>query len=176
VQSTLTSAALFLLAGLLVKDADGRSISSSTAALQNPGTLFAGLYFLLAIAMVGMPPLAGFIGKLLILDAARPGPHIVAVWSAILITGLLLTIGFARTGIDMFWRKAKSGAPRVALRAAPILPTVVVAAMIAVLAALSLLAGPIMEDMTATAKQLLQPQTYIRAVLGPRQSAAHMGE
>ncbi len=175
VQSTLTSAALFLLAGLLVKDADGR-LPLAAAALRGNGTLFAGLYFLLAIAMVGMPPLAGFIGKLLILDAARPGPHIVAVWSAILITGLLLTIGFVRAGIDTFWRKPKSDAPSADKRATPILPTAVVAAMIAVLAALSLLAGPLMEDMTATADQLLQPQTYIRAVLGTRHSAAHMGE
>jgi multicomponent K+:H+ antiporter subunit D len=175
VQSTLTSAALFLLAGLLAKDDGGRTLPTPVLPLRH-GTMFAGLYFLLAIAMVGMPPLAGFIGKLLILDAARTGPHIVAVWSAILITGLLLTIGFARAGIDTFWRKAQAGAPNQETRVAPIVPTAVIATMIAVMAALSLLAGPVMEDMTATANQSLEPQTYIRAVLGPRPAAALLGE
>ena len=30
-----------------------------------------GLFFLAAIAMTGMPPLSGFIGKLLVLDGVR---------------------------------------------------------------------------------------------------------
>src|SRR5690606_19875050 len=136
-------------------------------------SLFAGLYFLLAIAMVGMPPLAGFIGKLVILDAGRTASHMASVWPAILITSLLLIVGFARTGIRLFWnvpRVIESPAPPVA----PMLPTVVVAGMIVAVAALSLLAGPMMNDMTAAAEQVLTPQRYIAAVLR-RQLASDLG-
>ena len=37
--------------------------------------LLAGLFFLAAIATVGLPPLSGFVGKLLILEALRDRPH-----------------------------------------------------------------------------------------------------
>jgi multicomponent K+:H+ antiporter subunit D len=174
VQSTITSAALFLLAGLLVKGKEGRAPFSAPAQPLQHETLFAGLYFLLAIAMVGMPPLAGFIGKLLILDAGRAGPHLAMVWPAILITSLLLIIGFTRAGSQMFWNKPRAEAAKP--RRMPIVPTVVIAGMIAVLAALSLFAGPVMDDMVATAEQLLEPQRYIRAVLPPDKTAGLAGE
>jgi multicomponent K+:H+ antiporter subunit D len=161
VQSTLAAAGLFLLAGILVKDGEG---GGSLLRLPQPGLLYAGLYFLLAIAMVGMPPLAGFIGKLLILDAGRAAAQVASVWPAILITSLLLIIGFARTGIQLFWNGA-AAAERPAPLAAPMLPTVAVAGAIAGVALLSLLAGPAMDDMTATAEQLLAPQRYVTAVL-----------
>jgi multicomponent K+:H+ antiporter subunit D len=157
-QSTLASAALFLLAGLI---ADGRTPMRTRA----PTTLLSGAYFLLAIAMVGMPPLAGFVGKLLILDAGSAAARTPEVWTAILVTSLLLIVGFARTGIRIFWDEAEPTGPIA--RAVPAPPAAVVAALIAAVAALSLFAGPVVDDMTDTAEQLLAPQDYITAVLRP---------
>jgi multicomponent K+:H+ antiporter subunit D len=172
VQSTVTSSALFLLAGLLLKDGDdGRAPRMQ---LPQPAILFAGFYFLLAIAMVGMPPLAGFIGKLLILDAGRTVPNWGVVWAAILVTSLLLLLGFGRDGIRMFWMEPHGKAPSP--RSVPMLPTVVIAGMIAAVTALSLLAGPVMLDLTATAEQVLAPQRYIAAVLRPRLALGTAGE
>jgi len=169
-QSTIASAALFLLAGLLTQGREGRS---RVERVPQQAMLFAGFYFLLAIAVVGMPPLAGFIGKLLILDAGRAAFHTTAVWPAILITSLFMIAGFARTGMQIFWNS-----PRDAklTHAAPMLPTLVIAAMIITVAALSVFAGPVMDDMTATAEQLLTPQRYIAAVLRPRIAANLPGE
>jgi multicomponent K+:H+ antiporter subunit D len=160
-QSTITSAGLFLLAGHLLKEHQGRSI---IARVPKPAALFAGLYFLLAMAMVGMPPLAGFFGKLLILDASRATFHTASVWPVVLVTSLMLLIGFARNGIKLFW----NGPPTTVERthgAASMLPVFVIAGMIAALTMLSLFAGPVMADLTATAEQLLAPQGYIDAVL-----------
>lgn len=170
VQSTLAGAGLFLLAGILMKDSHGGGSGGRTAGdprvrMAQPTALQGWFYFLLAIAMVGMPPLAGFIGKLLILDAGRAAGHAASVWPAILVTSLLLIVGFARTGIRLFWNGAQAaGAPARAVPV-PVLPTVAIAGLIAAVALLSLLAGPTMEDMTATAEQLLAPQRYIAAVL-----------
>ena len=172
VQSTLTSAGLFLLAGILLEGTGGRG---SPARLPPPASLYAGLYFLLAIAMVGMPPLAGFIGKFLILDAGRAASQIASVWPAILVTSLLLIVGFTRTGIRLFW-KGPGAAAVPASRVTPLLPTMVVIGMIVAVAGLSVLAGPAMNDMTATAEQLLAPQRYIAAVLRPRLALGPPGE
>jgi multicomponent K+:H+ antiporter subunit D len=172
VQSTIASAALFLLAGLLVPERDSRV---AFAWFPKYASLFAGFYFLLAIATVGMPPLAGFIGKFLILDAARAASATSIVWPAILITSLLLILGFARTGIRIFWNSTPMAEAQVQ-RIVPLAPVVVVAGMIAAIAALSLLAGFVMDDLTITADQLLSPQRYIAAVLRPPVAAGLAGE
>jgi len=172
VQSTIASAALFLLAGLL---APGRGGRAKFGWYQQHAELFAGFYFLLAIATVGMPPLAGFIGKLLILEAGRAASHATTIWPAVLITSLLLIVGFARSGIQIFWNRIEL--PQVsAVRPVPMLPTFVIAGMIATVAALGFFAGPVMDDMTATAEQLLSPQRYIATVLQPRVTLSLMGE
>ena len=172
VQSTLTSAGLFLLAGILVNRGEVRAAQVEASEPRGDVMLLAGLYFMLAIAMVGMPPLAGFIGKLLILDAARAGAQTAIVWPAILITSLLLILGFAIAGIRTFWAAPDRllGDPgKPGFRA---LPIVVIAVLIAAMAGLAVFAGPVMTDMTATAQQLLKPQGYIDAVLNSTPRAA----
>ena len=172
VQSTIVSAALFLLAGLLAPEKGSRVTFDWFPHYANA---FAGFYFLLAIAMIGMPPLAGFIGKLLILEAGRAASSAAIVWPAILITSLLLILGFARMGIQIFWNPHPS-AEAATQRVVPVAPIFVIAGMIAAVAALSVFAGPVMDDMTATAEQLLSPQRYIAAVLRPRAAASLAGE
>ena len=52
--------------------------SAPDPAADPAGGLIAALFFAAAIALAGMPPLSGFVGKLLILDAARE--QMVPVW------------------------------------------------------------------------------------------------
>ncbi len=160
--STLTGGALFLLAGLMLEARRG-----AAPVLQLPGRRgsLAMLFFLLAIAMVGLPPLAGFIGKLLILGAARETGDMVLVWLVILVTSLLLLVGFARTGIRIFWSGPAVRATAPIATAPPRRPLLAVAALTALVALLSLMAGPVMRDMTATARQLLAPAGHVAAVL-----------
>jgi multicomponent K+:H+ antiporter subunit D len=172
VQSTIASSALFLLAGLLAPERDSRVAFAWSPRYAN---VFAGFYFLLALATVGMPPLAGFIGKLLILDAGRAAGATSIVWTTILITSLLLILGFARAGMQIFWNRPPA-AEVTTMRAVPLGSTFVVAGMIATIAALSVCAGAAMDDMGATAEQLLSPQRYIAAVLRPQAAASLTGE
>ncbi|WKA30404.1 monovalent cation/H+ antiporter subunit D [Bradyrhizobium roseum] len=172
VQSTVASAGLFLLGGLLAPEKGSRA---AFAWFPQYANVFAGFFFLLAIATIGMPPLAGFFGKLLILDAAREAFIAATVWPAILITSLLLILGFARTGMQIFWNRSPATETSTP-RAVPIMPIFVIGAMIATVTALSVFAGPVMADMTATAEQLLSPHRYIAAVLRPIAAANHTGE
>lgn len=172
VQSTIASAALFLLAGLLVPERGSRV---TFAWFPHYADVFAGFYVLLAVATVGMPPLAGFIGKLLILDAARAASATFIVWPTILITSLLLILSFARTGILILWKQVPAAEAQVQ-RVLPRAPVFVIAGMIALVAALSLLAGRVMDDLTNTANQLFSPQHYIAAVLRSPAATSLTGE
>jgi multicomponent K+:H+ antiporter subunit D len=88
------------------------------------GDLMSGLFFAAAIAMAGMPPLSGFIGKLLILDGVRDNASAPLIWATILITSLLVIVAFARAGSLVFWKSrtvpADQGIDRA--RGAPIRP------------------------------------------------------
>jgi multicomponent K+:H+ antiporter subunit D len=117
-----------------------------------------------AIAATGLPPLSGFIGKLLILTSAAPGPGWGWVWSVVLGTTLIGVIGFARTGSAVFWKAAEPGetAQAPASRADMIAPVLALAC----LAALSAGAGAATDYADAAAAQVLAPAQSAAAVLG----------
>jgi len=148
------------LAGLLSRDANA---TAPAQRLRLNGNVLAACYLLLAMAMIGLPPLAGFLGKLLILDAARADSQVVIIWTAILVTSLILLVSFARTGIRMFWTGPEGKTPEI--RSVPKRAFQMMMVLIAVVAALSLMAGPVMTNMAATAEQLMAPKTYIGSVL-----------
>lgn len=158
--STLAAATLFLIADLVTARRAGDSLRHALPPVAQQG-LIAALFFAGAIAMAGMPPLSGFLGKLLILDASR-GAGMALIWSTILITSLITIMGFARAGSVLFWKSHASPAEPDARPAEP-LAFVAVFALLAGLAALTVFAGPVMDMMQATAAQLYAPAGYIGA-------------
>jgi multicomponent K+:H+ antiporter subunit D len=174
VHSTFAAAALFLVADLVVTRRQTDTLTAGPASVQNG--LFAALFFAAAIAMAGMPPLSGFLGKLLILDTLRAPGVIGWAWGAILIGSLLTIVGFARAGSALFWKStailpapAGSGAESAVLRTTAARPAEVAPAMIliALLAALAVFAGPVADYLDATAGQIYDREGYIAAVLPP---------
>ena len=165
VHSTLAAAALFLITDLARA---GRADLNLTA--QPPiagGILTAGMFFVAAIAMAGLPPLSGFLGKLLILDAAFDTQHMTWVWVVVLGSSLISVVGFARAGSTVFW-KAKSVAPPEDVEpAAPpaALSYVAVGGLIALLVAHTAFAGPATSYTTAIATNLFAPNAYVSTVL-----------
>jgi multicomponent K+:H+ antiporter subunit D len=62
-----------------------------------------GLMMLLgAASAAGLPPLPGFIGKLMVLQASAALPA-GWVWSVVLAVGFLTLVGLARAGSILFW-------------------------------------------------------------------------
>lgn len=168
VHSTFAAGALFLVVDLLeARRPEGGRLAVAPPMIQSG--LVAGLFFAAAIALVGMPPLSGFVGKLMVLDAARgPGP-MVLVWATVLSSSLVALVGFSRAGSVLFWKAHESGArrPETPADLATALPVTATAALIAALAVLTVFAGPIKGYLDATAAQLYAPQQYIEAVLSP---------
>ncbi|MEM1075426.1 MAG: monovalent cation/H+ antiporter subunit D [Pseudomonadota bacterium] len=165
IHSTLAAAALFLIADLVrAGRADLRLLPMPAIA---GAVLTSALFFAAAIAMAGLPPLSGFVGKLLVLDASFQTSAAVWVFAVVLVASLVNVVGFARAGSVLFW-KAKSieRAEDEPLPAAPAaLSYVAVGGLLTLIAAHTAFAGPIHGYMTATAQQLFAPEPYISTVL-----------
>lgn len=162
--STLVIAGLFLLAELVGAqrgDASTQLVPASPVA--QPALL--GLMLLLAAASTaGLPPLPGFIGKLMILEAASSHAWHTAVWSVVLVVGFLTLVGLARAGSILFWH-VRDDLPACGASGAS--PKLVAATflLLAASVALSVLAAPIQRYTEATAMQLSDRSAYARAAL-----------
>ncbi|AKH42107.1 multicomponent K+:H+ antiporter subunit D [Altererythrobacter atlanticus] len=169
--STLAGAMLFLVTDLIVR---GRSEGEDWL---RPGAPFAGmaqlsaLFLLAAIAMAGLPPLSGFIGKLLILDATAANHAAPWIWGAILGGTFLAILGLARAGSTLFWKSADG---EMIPGAKALQPRVFVPAwgLFALLAALTVFAGPASDYAEATVQQIYDRGAYIDAVLGTDRSGS----
>ena len=174
VHSTLATAALFLIVDLVVSR---RPQWQDTIREDRPmpqNGLVAAFYFAAAIAMAGMPPLSGFLGKLLILDAAVGNWWL---WGAILITSLIAIMGFGRAGSLVFWKGyglPETDAPAYEHPRQP-MAFVAIGALMAGIVAMTVLAGPMHRFAIATAEQLYDTDAYISAVINNtmEESMAH---
>jgi multicomponent K+:H+ antiporter subunit D len=120
-----------------------------------------------ALVISGLPPLAGFIAKFILLAAAlKPttGSASVSSWillGILILSGLAALIAMTRAGIRAFWASPDRGLPRV--RLIEMGPVVVLLLLCAIQ---TIQAGPIMRFMQSTAQSLHVPHDYIRGVLG----------
>ncbi len=166
IHSTLAAGALFLIVDLV---AERRGLLRDRLVLAPriaQGGLIASLFFVAAIAITGMPPLSGFVGKLLVLDAVRASAHATWLWTLILSTSLIAIVGFSRGGSMLFWKPHALPAAPAAARRPEALPFVAVGGLLACLALLTVFAGPVHAWLELTAAQLYAPAGYIEAVLG----------
>ena len=160
--STLVMAALFLLADIIaVQRGDSADRLYPGPALPRPW-LTGSLYFAAAIAVAGLPPLSGFVGKVLILLAGGQGTAWPWIWAVILPASLLAIIALSRAGSMLFWR---TEAP-VTAPPSPLVATAPVVVLLGLGAMLVLAAGPVQRYVDATARQLVNPTAYIDGVLG----------
>jgi multicomponent K+:H+ antiporter subunit D len=158
VHSTVIVTALFLLVDAIAaqRGAVGDRLEAGTPLMQRG--LLGAMFFAAGVAIVGMPPLSGFIGKVLVLQAAPLMGGGYGVWAVVLTTSLLMLIGVSRAGSLVFW---KTTGAAVAASPAGILPLVLA---LAVIAALTIFAAPLGAAAQAMAQQLLSPQDYITSV------------
>ena len=168
--STLVIAGLFLLAELVAAqrgDAADRLVPA--APLAQPALL--GVLMLLAAASAsGLPPLPGFIGKLMLLEASTHHTWQLAVWATVLGVGFLTLIGLARAGSIMFWHVREDLPPGAPSGASPKLIGATLL-LLAATVAMSVFAAPIQRYTAAAALQLQDRAAYARAVLGARGEA-----
>ncbi|GHB00168.1 monovalent cation/H+ antiporter subunit D [Modicisalibacter luteus] len=162
IHTTLVTGGLFLLADAIARQrgkAGARIVRSRSVTQTAPLGI---LFFVGAMAVVGMPPLSGAIGKTLVMQAASLPSDKAWLWSILLANGLVSVIALSRAGSTVFWRanhKEETHETMGAMRG------IALVFLIGASPLISLLAGPVTEFTEATATQLSDQQRYIRAIL-----------
>ncbi|OYX34294.1 MAG: monovalent cation/H+ antiporter subunit D [Caulobacterales bacterium 32-69-10] len=170
--STLGGAALFLLADMIARRRTDRGDSLTAGPRMRHSRALSALFLVTAMAVIGLPPLSGFIGKLLILDGVGLGGYGVWVRAMVLGATLLSMIAFARAGSVLFWKCTSPDPDAAAPAAVPARTPGTIAwaapcALLACVILLSVAAGPATAYLEAASRQLFDAQQYYRAVLGP---------
>jgi multicomponent K+:H+ antiporter subunit D len=164
--TTWVTAGLFLLADLIARQRGdlGDTLTQGPAVVQP--TWLGSLFFLGAVAAAGLPPLSGFIGKLLLLQSVAPQDGL-WLWSVVLFSGLLALIALSRAGSRLFWESQGQRTGQGAAHWGLLAP---VALLLTLSVAMTVGAAPVSRYAEATAVQLLRPAHYIAAVLTAKEA------
>ncbi|MBL8352067.1 MAG: monovalent cation/H+ antiporter subunit D [Burkholderiaceae bacterium] len=161
--STLIVAALFLWAELL---ADQRGEAAGRLEPARPvaqPALLGTLLLLAAVSAAGLPPLPGFIGKLMLLQASAGHASAALLWTVVLAVGFMTLLALARAGVLLFWNVHGDAAAGAA--AAPPRRLAATVSLLAASVAMSVAAAPLLRYSDAAARQLTDREAYARAVL-----------
>jgi multicomponent K+:H+ antiporter subunit D len=169
VNSTLVAAAWFLLA-----DRIGAARGGSDRL--EPATMPAGwaplgvAFFIAAMAVAGVPPLGGFFGKALLLQAAGQTGMAVATVALVLGSSLAMMVALARAGSTLFWKPGDGTARAAGAAESPNHPAhgFAIVGLLAAVLVTALAAGPLARYTQGAAEQLVARTPYIQAVLGAR--------
>ena len=169
-------ATLFLVSGLITR-------RTGTVALDRMGGLvreapwLAVLFAVPALTLAGIPPTAGFVAKLALLQAgaaadAGPGP---VVGAAVVVLASLLTLyALVRVWVRVFWGEPKPAVPdqdptdevTVGTARTPAPMFAATAGLVAVSLAIAAFAGPLSAVTGRAGADLLEREPYRAAVLG----------
>jgi multicomponent Na+:H+ antiporter subunit D len=153
---------LFLVSSLLLRLRRTTHLSE-LGGLYRTHTAVAVLAMIPLFSLAGVPPLSGFIAKLAIIEAAMDVGYYRLAGIALAVS-LLTVLSMARLWEEAFWKTAPpepaSSAPLGMIMLAP------VAILAMVTLALAVGAEPVLNVSRRAAEQLLQPDAYVRAVLG----------
>ncbi len=167
VHSTLITGGLFLLADLIARQRGDVGSELRIGPTVTQPLLLSTMFFIAALAVVGLPPLSGFIGKLLLLQAAVQQPSVAWFWSVILIASFFALIALSRTGSALFLKTDDTATTGVRAGGASLLA---VTALLLSSPLLAIYGDAVSGFTTAAAEQLMQPMQYIEGVLGPQPS------
>lgn len=188
VSSTIAVSAFFLLVELLEREQDmasdvlavtleayGDGEDAEAEEFETGRTVPGGVQLLslgfvvLSLVLIGLPPFSGFLAKFAILDGILgPGTEGDGGWTMrtvlaamLVISGLVALIALSRIGIRTFWAPVEPLTARIT-----VMEAVPIGLLVALLVALMVQAGPVMDLMLLTASDLHDHQNYLDAVLG----------
>ena len=162
IHDMLIKGALFLLIGIIIY-ITGTSNLRMMGGLMKTHAPLGWFYLIAAFGLAGIPPLSGFVGKLLIVQGAFEAGN---VWGSIIIlaSSLVVLLSVMRIFIYAFWGEPKMKLPKTDRKAYLRLmgPALVLVVLTIVYGVGTEWLVPFMTDATDV---LLQPSIYIDAVL-----------
>ena len=162
---------LFLAAGLIERRG-GSTALDKQGGQARLSPVQAGLFFVPALNLAGIPPFSGFIGKVGLLQAGA-GDGSVLAWVLVgggVVTSLLTLYAIARVWNLAFWRSPHTAMPSDSDAGTTLLPRLMVAPTMLLVAlgmGLTLAAGPLFTITDSAAADLLERTPYVEAVFGP---------
>ena len=163
--TTWTVGGLFLVSELIANQRGSANDRIITAPRMHNRTFLSVLFLIGAVAAAGLPPLSGFIGKLLILQSVEPGFEMAWLWSVLLVGSFLTIIAYSRAGSIVFWRTVDGHLEKPDPLNGRI--SVAAGALTALAIVLVVFAGPITRYTDATAEQLHNNNAYIEILQMP---------
>jgi multicomponent K+:H+ antiporter subunit D len=160
--STWICGALFLLADVIKHQRGSSSDRIVTGPSLPQASLVGSLFFVAAISVIGLPPLSGFVGKVMLLQAAETATQSFWLWGVLLIGSLVVMMALSRSGSTFFWRTEDRVAETE--RADP-WALVAIGGLLSMSLLLTLGGDAVMRFTQALAHQIMTPDNYIHAVL-----------
>jgi len=177
VHHIIVQTTLFLVAGLIERR-EGTSSLARSGGLQHVAPVLAVLYLLPALSLAGIPPLSGFLAKLGLIQAGTADGGVLALIAvgAAILTSLLTLYAMAKVWSTVFWGRVAAVVPdadptdAVDVGVARTPRLMLGAASVAVVGglAITVFAGPLYALSGRAAADLMDPATYVQAVLVPR--------
>ncbi|GAA0816923.1 monovalent cation/H+ antiporter subunit D [Colwellia asteriadis] len=165
VHSTLVTAALFILADLIARQR-GKVADRITAGTPVSQPMLLGACFIIAsVAVIGMPPLSGFIAKVWLLKETLDAEYAMVFWPLYLLASLAVLVGVSKAGSTVFWNH--QGKATESARQERVHPAQLVALLILISGAplMSVFAGPLSEYAIDAATQLHDFEGNINVIL-----------
>ncbi len=154
---------LFLISGVFLRVRRTTELSA-LGNFYRAHPLFSLLALIALFSLGGVPPLSGFIAKVALVRAAFAA-HVYWAGVVALVVSLLSVLSMARLWNESFWKAGPPDADKAAPIWQQLLP---IGALSLISLLLSVGAGPLFAWTERAARDLLQPDAYIEAVL-PRQ-------
>lgn len=162
IHDMVAKALLFLIGGTMIYLTKTELFDEMSGLIRNY-PLLGWMFFLTVLALVGIPPLSGFMGKLLIAQGAvSSGAYVLLVVG--FLSSLAVLYSLMRIFMNCFWgetivsEEEEKPLPRLVL-----IPCVALAVLIIALGINPEMIAPFVKDAAYT---LANPQVYIDAVLG----------
>jgi multicomponent Na+:H+ antiporter subunit D len=159
---------LFLTGGL-IEHVGGSSRISRLGGMVRSAPVVAVLFLVPALSLAGVPPFSGFVPKVGLVEAGFADGHWWIVGVSLLVS-LLTLFSLMKIWSGVFWNPADAepeGTVHDAGRlGGPVLMVLPTAALLVLGLAIALAAGPLYDLAERAAADLLEPEGYVRAVLG----------
>ncbi|WP_163558551.1 monovalent cation/H+ antiporter subunit D [Halomonas sp. NO4] len=162
--TTLICGALFLLAELIGQQRGKAGTRLVRARRLHQRFLLGGLFLVAAVGVAGLPPLAGALGKLMLMQAVE-GSARLWLWPLLLLAGLCALVALSRAGSVFFWASYKGEVASGRVNRAQLAGVLWLMASAPLLVAFG---GPMSEYTRATAQQLAQPGAVVAELFGER--------
>lgn len=163
---------LFLIAGA-VAHLKGSTQLKEIGGLYKSQPWLAVVFLISAMALAGMPPLSGFLGKFYLVKEAVPTGHWIAI-AAALGVGLLTLYSMVKIWAEAFWkadpREQSVGANEKKNSGVPVAMWIAMVLMAAATLAISVSPEWIFSIVSRAGEELMDPSRYINAVLEARRS------